>query len=288
MLGEPLPPGDTPIFYERTTILPVSGWSLPDLGELWRYRDLLFLLTSRNIAIIYRQSILGIGWAVFRPLVTTVIFTVVFGRFAGFADKSITVPYPLFVYAALVIWNLFAASLANTSESVVAQANLLTKTYFPRLLLPVSAVGVATIDFAVQFLLLFALMWYYDVAPMAFLVVTPLFFLATTIAALSLGVWSTALNVRFRDVKHVIPFFIQTLFFLTPVIYPSSFVPKHLRWLLCLNPMFSIVEAFRWSTLATPPPDWILFAVSFLITCIVLVGGLIFFRRTESTFADII
>ena len=288
MQGESIVPSNAEGTIERTTILPVSGWSLPDLRELWRYRDLLVLLTSRNIAIIYRQSILGIGWAVFRPLITTVIFAVVFGRFAGFADESLAVPYPIFVYAALVIWNLFATSLSNASESVVAQGNLLTKTYFPRLLLPISAVGVATVDFAVQFLLLFGVMWYYSVAPTVFLLVVPLFFLATTITALSLGVWLTALNVRFRDVKHVVPFLIQTLFYLTPVIYPVSFVPEHLRWLLCLNPMFSIVEAFRWSMLATPPPDWILFAASSLVTCVVLVCGLIFFRRTESTFADII
>ena len=272
----------------RTTIVPPGGWSLPDFGELFRYRDLLYQLTVRNIAVIYRQSILGVGWAVVRPLITTVIFTLIFGRFAGFDDQMQTVAYPLFVFTALVIWNYFATSLTNASDSVVAQTDILTKIYFPRLILPLSAIGVATVDFAIQFILLVGMMFLYGVTPTIAIFALPFFFLAATVASLAIGIWLTALNVRFRDVKHVVPFLIQTLLYLTPVIYPVSFVPERWRWVLNLNPMFSIVQGFRWSLLGTEPPDWTLFAASSFGTLALLVGGLVFFRRTESTFADII
>jgi len=273
---------------ERTTIKPVSGWPLPDIWELWRYRDLLYLLTTRNIAVIYRQSILGVGWAVIRPLITTVIFSLIFGGFAGFASETETIAYPIFVFAALVIWNYFATSVSSASESVVAQANLVTKTYFPRLILPLAAIGVASVDFLIQFLLLLAMMFFFGISPTVAILALPLFFFAATVASLAIGIWLTALNVRFRDVKHVVPFFIQTLLYLTPVIYPVSFVPDKWRWALSLNPMFGIVQGFRWSLLGTEQPEWSMFFLSLISTLVMLIGGLIFFRRIESTFADII
>jgi lipopolysaccharide transport system permease protein len=272
----------------RTSITPPHGWSLPDFRELYRYRDLLWMLTTRNVAVIYRQSFFGIGWAVIRPVITALIFTVIFGRLAGFDSHIQSTSYPLFVLAGLVIWNFFATSLANTSESVVAQANVISKTYFPRLILPLSAIGVASIDFLIQLALLLTFMVLFASTPTIAILTLPLWFAATTVASLAIGIWLTALNVRFRDVKHAVPFFIQTMLYLTPVIYPVSFIPQRWQWLISLNPMFSIVQGFRWSLLGTEPPNWGLFLLSLLVTTSLLFGGLIFFRRVESTFADII
>tara|TARA_R110002073_G_scaffold139640_6_gene289955 strand:- start:24313 stop:25170 length:858 start_codon:yes stop_codon:yes gene_type:complete len=271
----------------RTTILPSSGWSLPDFHELIRYRDLLKILTARNISLIYRQSILGVGWAIVRPLITTIIFSLIFGHFAGF-DQTQKVAYPIFILTGLVLWNFFASSLANASESVVSQSHILTKIYFPRLILPLSALGVAVVDFLIQFAILVVLMVIYGVAVSTYAPVAILFLIAASLVSFSMSVWLTALNVRFRDIKHTVPFLIQTLLYLTPVIYPVEIVPQRWQWLLHLNPMFSVVQGFRWSLLGTEPPNWTWFSISMLLTTFLLLTGLVFFRRTESTFADIV
>lgn len=272
----------------RTTIKPPQGWAMPDFGELYRYRDLMYILTTRSIAVVYRQSILGVGWAFFRPLFTAMIFTIIFGRFAGFDERTSSVAYPVFVFAGLVIWSYFATSLTSTAESVVSQSNLFTKIYFPRLILPMSAMGVATVDFAIQFLVLLIAMFYYGVSPTVAILTLPVWVAAAALTSLAIGVWLTALNVRFRDVKHIVPFFVQSLLYLTPVIYPASIVPERWQWVVNLNPMFSIVQGFRWSLLGTEPPQWGLFGMSLAITAALLVSSLVYFRRVESTFADVV
>ncbi len=274
--------------WPRTTILPVSGWPLPDFRELYRYRELLGLLTLRHISVIYRQSVLGVSWAVIRPVITTIILTLVFGRFAGFDQSGSPHAYPLFVFSGLVIWNFFSSSLAGASESVVSQSNLLSKTYFPRLILPLSAVGVSSIDFFIQFAVLILIFPLFGTMPSPLIFLSPAFFVAAGVASLALSVWLTALNVRFRDVKHVVPFLTQTMFYVTPVIFPVSFVPVRWQWILNLNPMFSITQGFRWTMLGSDPPDWRMFFTSMIVSLIVLWAGLKFFRRTEATFADVI
>jgi lipopolysaccharide transport system permease protein len=246
------------------------------------------MLTARNVAVIYRQSFLGIGWALIRPVITALIFTIIFGRIAGFESQVQSTRYPLFVLTGLVIWNFFASSLASASESVVAQANVISKTYFPRLILPLSAIGVASVDFLVQLMLLLVFMVLSVSKPTIAILTLPLWFAAAAAVALASGLWLTALNVRFRDVKHAVPFLIQTMLYLTPVIYPASLIPPSWQWISGLNPMFCIVQGFRWSLLGTEAPNLPSLLLSLLITISLLLCGLVFFRRVESTFADIV
>ncbi|TWU01344.1 ABC transporter permease [Neorhodopirellula pilleata] len=271
----------------HTRISPVSGWSLPDLGEVFRYRDLFFVLTQRQISLIYRQSVLGVGWAILRPVVTTFVFWLIFGKFAGLENSQDT-SYPVFLLAGLVLWNLFASSLSGASDSVVAQSHILTKVYFPRLILPLSAATVPVVDFVIQFAVLVCMMVIYGFPLNVTQLCFPLFLGGVMLTSLAGGIWLTALHVRFRDVKQIVPFFLQMLLYLTPVIYSTSLVPEQWQWLLRLNPMFGMIEGFRWSLLGTPPPEWISLASSLGLTTLLLITGLVFFRRTEASFADIV
>jgi lipopolysaccharide transport system permease protein len=271
----------------ETVIRPPRGWPLPDFGELWRYRDLLSLLTLRGVAVRYRQSVLGVGWAIVRPVVNVLIFTLIFGRAAGF-EEDVEVPYPVFALLGLVPWGFFAAALGSTTQSVVGGAGMLTKVYFPRLVLPLSNLGVAAMDLTIQLVLVAAMMAWYRIVPTVAALALPGFLMLTALAALAGGLWLTALNVKYRDVGQAVPFFIQAGMYLSPVIYPPTFIPDEWAALYYLNPMAGAIEGVRWSVLGTAPPDWGLVGLSTLATLALLVGGLIYFQRTESTFADVI
>jgi lipopolysaccharide transport system permease protein len=270
----------------RTVIEPPAAFPSLNLRELWRYRDLLLLLVWRDISAQYRQSVLGFGWAVFRPLFTIAVYTTVFGVVARLPSEGL--PYALFCLSGLVPWTYFANCLTGTSGSVVAQSGLLTKVYFPRLILPCASLLSNLVDFALQFLVLLALMGFYGMMPGWSLLFLPVIMLACMAAALSVGLWLTALNVRFRDVGHAVPFFVQMWMWLTPIVYPSSELPAPLRLPAALNPMYGVVETFRWALLDTAPPDWTMIAISFTVVALLMAGGLYYFRSVERTFADVI
>lgn len=271
----------------RTVVLPPDGLPRLDLAELWRYRDLLILLAGRQIAVRYRQSLLGFGWAVLRPLLTVVVFTVVFGKVVGIGEKT-AVPYPLFAFAGQLPWLYFSDCLGNATKSVVVHAGILAKIYFPRIILPLASIGVALTDFAIQFLFLVALMIGYRVTPGWPLLLLPGFLILGTVTALALGLWATALNIRYRDVGHALPFLLQLGMYLTPVVYPAELVGEAYRPLLYLNPMTCVVEGFRWSLLNGAPPDLGWSLLSICGTLGMLASGLCYFQRTERTFADVI
>ncbi|MFH5805576.1 ABC transporter permease [Alienimonas sp. DA493] len=260
---------------------------MPDFRELWQYRDLLSLLTLRSIAVQYRQSVLGVAWAVVRPVVNVLIFTLIFGKAAGFAE-GLDVPYPVFAFLGLVPWNFFASALAGTVQSVVGGQAMLTKVYFPRIVLPLSSMGVASVDLLVQAVLVVGLMVWYQILPSAAVFTLPAFLLLTAAAALAGGLWLTALNVKYRDIEHAVPFFVQAGMYLSPVIYPPSFIPEEWLALYYLNPMAGAIEGVRWSVLGTDPPQWGYVGVSVVATLVLLAGGLIYFTRTERTFADVV
>jgi lipopolysaccharide transport system permease protein len=260
------------------------------LHAIWEYRELLYFLVWRELIVRYKQTALGVLWIILRPTLSMVIFSLLFGGLLGVPSGD--VPYPIFAYAALLPWNYFASSLTRSSTSVVGSAHLITKVYFPRLIIPMAAVLSGLVDLAISFLVLVGLMIYYGIAPTAAVAWLPGFTLLATLTALAFGLWLSALNVRFRDVRYVIPFLAQVWLYLTPVIYGSSLVPERFRFLLGLNPMTGVVEGFRWALLGhhltSAQPPGVLFALSIGITLLVLAGGLVFFRRTERTFADII
>jgi lipopolysaccharide transport system permease protein len=273
---------EPPISY----IQPPSGWTSLNLGEVWRYRDLLLLLVWRDISASYRQSVVGFGWAIIKPVCSMLIFTIVFGRIANLPSDGI--PYPIFSFAALLPWMYFAGSLAGASGSVLGGAGLLTKVYFPRLILPLSSVVKGVVDFAIQFAVLVLMMCYYGLAPSAGVLLLPVFVLLCALSALSVGLWLTALNVKYRDVGQLVPFLSQAWMWLTPIVYPSSLVPDKWRLIYGLNPLVGIVEGFRWSLLGKAAPDWKMVAASLSVTLLLFIGGLYYFRKMETTFADVI
>jgi lipopolysaccharide transport system permease protein len=271
-------------------IRPSRGWASLQLAALWEYRELLYFLVWRDVKVRYKQTVLGVLWIILQPVVSMVVFSALFG---GLLDvPSGGVPYPIFLYSALLPWNYFSGSLTRSSASVVGSANLIRKVYFPRLVIPISGVLSGLVDFAVAFSVLAALMLFYRVAPTPAVLLLPAFILLAMATSLGFGLWLSALNVRFRDVGYLVPFLVQIWMYLTPVIYPVTLIPERLRWLLALNPMTGVVEGFRWALLgahledAAPPGG--LFYASIAIALGVLVSGLIFFRRTERTFADVI
>jgi len=271
-------------------IEPSRGWVSLQLRDLWEYRELLYFLVWRDVKVRYKQTALGIAWIVLQPVVSMVIFSVLFGGLLKVPSGG--VPYPIFAYAALLPWNYFAASLSRSSTSVVGSAHLITKVYFPRLVIPISGVLSGLVDFGVAFGVLIGLMAYYRVSPTPATALLPAFLLLAMLTALGFGLWLSALNVRFRDVNYLIPFLVQIWMYLTPVVYGSTLIPERFRFLLGLNPMTGVVEGFRWALLGNRLADaqapGVLFVISIAITLLVLVSGAIFFRRTEDTFADII
>src|SRR5262245_16528689 len=256
------------------------------LGELWAYRELLYFLVWRDIKVRYKQTLLGAVWVILQPLLTMIVFTLFFGNLAQVPSDGI--PYPLFSFAGLVPWTLFAYSLTESSGSLVTNQNLITKVYFPRLIIPLASVLAGLVDFAISFAVLLLLMLYYGVVPQAAALTVPLFVVFAVVAALSIGIWLSALNVEFRDVRYTIPFLTQFWMFITPLAYASSLVPARWRLVYGLNPMAGVVEGFRWALLGKTSAPSVLLAASGAAVILLLVGGTYYFRRMERTFADVV
>lgn len=270
---------------EVLVIQPTRGWLKLNLGELWAYRELLYFLVWRDVKVRYKQTALGAAWAVLQPLLTMLVFSVFFGRLAKVPSDG--VPYPVFAYAALLPWQLFAYALTESANSLVGSQNLIKKVYFPRLVVPISSVLSGLVDFGISFVVLLGLMLYYRIDPTWAIALLPLFLVLALATALSVGLWLSALNLEFRDVRYTIPFLTQFWMFATPVAYPSSLVPTHWRPLLGLNPMAGVVDGFRWALLGQRAAPGPLLWVSVAAVALLLAGGLMYFRRMESTFADV-
>lgn len=266
-------------------IEPNKAWSALNLQDLWTFRELLYFLTWRDVKVRYKQTELGVAWAIIQPLLTMLIFTIFFGRLAGVPSDN--VPYPLFAYAGLLPWTFFSNAISNSGNSLVGNANLLTKVYFPRMIIPGAAVAAGLVDFAIAFVILLILMVYYGVVVTWNILMFPVVLLLTTLLALGMGMWLSALNVKYRDVRFALPFLIQLGLFVSPVIYPASFLPARFRWLLSLNPMTGIIEGYR-SSLFGREFNWIALATSAAITLILLIYSSYSFRRMEKSFADIV
>lgn len=280
-VGDPAPEQPKP-----TVIRATQGWLGIDLRELWSYRELIFFLGWRDISVRYKQTVLGILWAVLQPLMLMIVFSVVFGGLAKIPSEG--VPYPVFVYAGLLPWQLFAFALGQASLSIAGSERLITKIYFPRLIIPIAAVGVGLVDFAVSLVLLFALMLLFGIPLMITLVALPLFVVLALIGAMGVGLWLAALNVHYRDVRYTLPFLTQLWLLASPVIYPSSLLPEPWRTLIGLNPMSGVIEGFRWATIGAAAPPVAQLFISTLTASMLLVTGALYFRRMERTFADVI
>ncbi len=271
----------TPIIH----IKPTCGWAPLDLRELWEYRELLYFLVWRDVKVRYKQTLLGVAWVVIQPLATTLIFTIIFGNLAKLPSGNL--PYAVFALAGLVPWNYFAGAFARGSGSLVSSANLISKVYFPRLIIPIASVLGGLVDMAIVLLMLFALILFFGIVPTSGIVWLPLFIVLAIAAALGVSLWLSALNVRYRDVNYLVPFLSQFWLYATPVVYPASLIPEQWRLLYGLNPMASVVEGFRWSLFGGEAPGPMLLA-SIAMVIALLVGGAFFFRRMEKTFADIV
>lgn len=261
------------------------GWTALRLGELWKYRELLYFLVWRDVKVRYKQTMLGATWAVLQPLLTMIIFTLLFSKLAKVPSDN--VPYPIFVYCALVPWQLFAYALAESGNSLVNSQHLVTKVYFSRLVIPVAPVLAGLVDFSIAFVLLLGMMVYWGVHPGIAIVTLPFFLLLAIASALGVGLWLSALNVEYRDVRHTIPFLTQVWLFASPIAYPSSAVPAKWRMLYGLNPMAGVVEGFRWALLGTHAPGPMV-PVSAVVVAALIFSGVIYFRRVEKTFADVV
>lgn len=267
-------------------IEPPGRWTSIGFAELWQYRELLYFLTWRDIKVRYKQTALGAAWAVIQPVFMMLVFSLFFGRLAKIPSDGI--PYPVFTFCALLPWQLFAHALTESSNSLVGNQNLITKVYFPRLVVPISAVLGGLMDFAIAFVILLGMMLYYGIVPGWQVLALPGFVLLAILTALGVGLWLSALNVQYRDVRYTINFLVQFWLFATPVAYPSSIVPEKWRALYGLNPMAGVVEGFRWALLGKSTPPGAMLWVSVAAVVIILTGGLYYFRRMEQEFADLI
>lgn len=265
-------------------IRPESVVSIRDLRDVWSYRELLWILALRDVAVRYKQAALGVTWALLQPLAQMVIFTVLFNRFAGIRS-DMDVPYSVFCFSGLTVWGLFASGLAHASESLVSNANLVTKVYFPRVIIPIASILTAVVDFIVALVLLFVLMLFFGVPFHATSVLVIPIALVAALCAIALGLWTSALNLQFRDVRYALPFFIQLLVYCTPVFYPASMIPVRYRQVFDLNPMAAVVDSFRACLFGTPIPFGRLVLATAIASAVGFVG-FIWFRRMERTFAD--
>ena len=267
-------------------IEPRTGYIQVGWRELWASRELLYFLAWRDLKTRYAQTAIGAGWALMQPLLSTLIFTLVFSYLAKVPSDGL--PYPLFAFAAILPWSLFARSLERSTLSVVTEGGLIKKVYFPRLIIPIAATFINLVDFTVGLLILMGMMTWYQVLPQWTVLFLPLFVLVALLTALSVSLWLSALNVKYRDVASVVPLVTQLWMFASPVLYPASLVPESLRWYYGLNPMAGVIEGFRWALLGKSAPDWTMVAVSLVVVGFLLIGGVMFFRRVERTFADLI
>jgi lipopolysaccharide transport system permease protein len=269
-----------------TVIEPRKGWVPADLKEIWNYRELLYFLTKRDIQVRYKQTVLGGLWAIIQPAFTMIVFTLFFGHLAKMPSEGIA--YPIFVYTGLLPWTYFANAVSASGNSLVGSSNLITKVYFPRIMIPASAALAGLLDLAVALLVLAGLMVYYQFLPGAAILVFPGLVALTFLCAVSTGLWLSALNVQFRDIRYVIPFAIQIWLFVSPVIYPVSLVRENLQWILAINPMAGVIHAYRASLLGYKPIDWPLLGISTMMIITLFLSGLYYFRRMERTFADVV
>ena len=267
-------------------IKPSPGWVSLKVGELWKYRELLYFLVWRDIKIRYKQTALGAAWAIIQPFLTMVVFSLFFGKLGKMPSDGI--PYPIFTFAALVPWTFFANGLSQASNSLVVSANLIKKVYFPRLAVPIATVLSGVVDFGLSFVVLLGMMLYYRITPSVNILWLPLFLLLTLIASLGVSLWLAALNVEFRDVRYIVPFIVQFWLFATPIAYSSRLLPQPWRTLYGLNPMVGVVEGFRWALLGTNTRPGPIVAISSAVAVLVLIGGAYYFRRMEKNFADLV
>ncbi len=279
-------PAPSNIQLPELTIRARHGWAALRLGELWQYRELLAFLAWRDIKVRYKQTVMGASWAIIQPFFTMVVFSLFFGRLGKIPSDGI--PYPIFAYAALVPWQFFSTGLNQAATCLVTDARLITKIYFPRMIVPLSTVLSGLVDFVLAFSVLLGMMFYFGLAPTVQVLWLPVFVLLTVTTALGAGLWLAALNVQFRDVRYTLPFLTQVWLFATPIAYPSSLLSEPWRTVYGINPMVGVVEGFRWALLGAETEPGGMFLVSCLASLLLLVSGAFYFRRMESTFADIV
>jgi homopolymeric O-antigen transport system permease protein len=267
-------------------VRPATGWEGLALRELWEYRELAYFLVWRDLKVRYKQTVLGAAWAIIQPLFTMVVFSLFFGRLARMPSDGI--PYPIFSYAALVPWTFFATALGQSTDSLVGSSNLIKRVYFPRLAIPIAAVLSSVVDFAIAFVVLVGMILCYGLRPTVNVLWLPLFLLLALVTALGAGLWLSALNVQFRDVRYTVPFLIQFWLFATPIVYPSSLLHQPWRTLYGLNPMAGVVEGFRWALLGTKTAPGPMLIISALAAFSLVLGGAFYFRRMEKSFADVV
>jgi len=269
-----------------TVIKPKKTMSWDDFKELWEYKELLYFFSWRDIKVRYKQTVIGILWAIFQPFMTMVVFTIFFGNFAKMPSDGI--PYPIFVYTGLLFWQFFSGALTSTSNCLISNQGIITKVYFPRLLLPISSTITKFVDFSIASVILVGMMIYYQYTPnLIGLLIIPLLLLITFMASVGGGLFLASINVKYRDVRYILPFFISMMMFITPVIYPASIAGKY-SWILALNPMTGVIKAARAALLGNAPINWTLLLISGVTCLIILVIGFVFFKKTERYFADIV
>jgi lipopolysaccharide transport system permease protein len=266
-------------------IRPPKKWVPINFSELWQYRELLYSFVARDVKIRYKQTALGFLWAIIQPLFLMVVFTLFFGNLAKVPSEGI--PYPLFTFTALIPWTLFAEGITRSTTSMVSNAGIMTKVYFPRLIMPISGILSPLVDFAIAFVILIIMMAYYGFVPTIAIVLLPAFIVLAIMTSLSVGLWLSALNVKYRDFQYTIPFLIQLWLFASPVVYPASMLPESWQFIYALNPMVGVIEGFRWALLGTNPPEAIIM-ISVGVVVLLLVGGLFYFKRMEQYFADVV
>jgi lipopolysaccharide transport system permease protein len=270
----------------ETIIRPKKTFSWNDIKEIWQYRELLYFFTWRDLKVRYKQTAIGALWAIFQPFITMVVFSIFFGQLAKMPSDGI--PYPIFVYVGLLLWQFFSSALGDTSNCLVANQSIITKVYFPRLILPLAATATKLVDFFVASIILVGLMAYYHFLPNVLgLLILPLLLFISFLAAVSIGLFLASINVKYRDVRYALPFFIQLLMFLTPVIYPASIAGKY-SWILAINPMTGVLKAARSALLGGAPINWLLLSLSGITCLILFIIGLFYFKKTERYFADIV
>jgi lipopolysaccharide transport system permease protein len=270
----------------NTVIKPSKGWSAINFRELLKYRELLYFLAWRDIKIRYKQTILGASWAILQPFFTMIVFTIFFGKIAKIPSEG--VPYPLFSYAGLLPWTYFANAVSLSSNSLVGSSSLITKVYFPRLYVPIGSTLAGLVDYVIAITVLVVMMIWYRFTPAVEIILLPIIMLLCFLASVGVGMWLSAMNVKYRDIKYAIPFLIQLWLFATPVIYPSSMLSERYRWIIALNPMAGVIEAHRTMILGNKQIDWLALAISTGIIILIFVTGAFYFKRMERSFADVI
>ena len=276
----------TSIQNRKIVLKPSKGWSPVNLKDIWAYRELVYFLTWRDLKVRYKQTLLGASWAILQPFLTMVVFSIFFGNLAKVPSDGM--PYPIFAYTALLPWTLFSKALQDASRSLVANAHMITKIYFPRIILPLASVLAGIVDFVIAFVVLLGMMFFYKIMPTANVWMLPFFLLLALITAIGVGLWLSALNVLYRDIGYVLPFLTQFWMFITPIAYPASMVPERWRALYAINPMSGVVEGFRYALLGTGEAPGLMFVVSTGVSLLIVITGLFYFRRMERLFADMV